>query len=210
VVIVEDQALLSDMLAATCRRELGFETVAVEATGQAGLEAVRRLSPELLLLDISLPDIDGLDVAAVVRRELPAVRILAFSSHREPRTIRRVRELGLHGFFDKQEQTLDRLKEAIERVMDGRGYFSPVFGVVVESLQRDALAYHRILSDYEQTVLGLIGEAKADPEIAVELGIQPSTAQSRRRDIMGKLGIHSTPKLIRYAIENGFTRPDRF
>jgi DNA-binding NarL/FixJ family response regulator len=208
IAIIEDHALIADLLATICRRDFKFEVVLVEALGQPGLLGIRKHKPDLVLLDISLPDVDGLEVAAAVLKELPATKILALSSRRDPVTLKTVRDLGIHGFVDKRDQNVQRLKEAIDLVSRGHEFFSPVMGEVIGALRRNPKAYTRVLSDYEQQILGLIGDSKSDAEIALVLGIKPSTAQSRRRDIMRKLEIHSTPKLIRYAIENGFTRTE--
>ena len=209
IAIVEDHALIADLLATICRRDFKFDVVLNETHGRRALPMIRKLRPDLVLLDISLPDIDGLEVADAILKELPATKVLALSYLRDPVTLKRVRDSGIHGFVDKRDQSVQRLKEAIDLVSRGHELFYPVVNEVVSPLRRDPKAYFRMLSDYEQQILGLIGEAKSDDEIAVLLGIQPSTAQSRRRDIMVKLDIHTTPKLIRYAIENGFTRSER-
>jgi len=210
IAIIEDHSLLAELLATVCRRDFKFTVVACESEGRKGLARVLALKPDLVLLDISLPDADGLDLAAQILQALPLTRVLAISSLRDPVTLKRVRELGLHGFLDKREQNLNRLREAIRLVSQGHGYFSPVVNDVVGALNRDPKAFFRVLSAYEQRILALIGQARSDEEIAAHLKIRPNTAQSRRRDIMAKLGIHSTPKLIRYAIDNGFTRLEDF
>lgn len=210
IVIVEDHTLVADLLGTVCERDFGFTVAAARNAGEAGLEAIRDHRPDLVLLDLSLPDMDGLTMAEAVRREQPATRILVLSSLRDPATLRRLRDIGVHGFVDKREQTVAVLREAIRLVADGGTYFSPVVAETLQRLARDPRSFHRLLSPYEQTVLGLIGESLSDAEIAERLQIKSATAQSRRRDIMGKLNIHSTPKLIRYAIENGFTRPEHF
>jgi DNA-binding NarL/FixJ family response regulator len=210
IAIVEDHALLAELLATMCRRDFKFDVVITETQGLKGLQRIRELRPDLVLLDISLPDADGLDIAATILRELPETRVLAISSLRDPVTMKRVRELGVHGFVDKRDQNVKLLREAIHLVSQGHGFFSPVVNDVMGNLGRDPKAYYRILSEYEQTILALIGASLSDNEIAGKLKIHPATAQSRRRDIMAKLGIHSTPKLIRYAIEQGFTRTDSF
>jgi DNA-binding NarL/FixJ family response regulator len=210
IAIIEDHTLLAELLTSVCRRDFKFTVVACENEGRKGLARVLALKPDLVLLDISLPDADGLDLAAQIQAALPLTRLLAISSLRDPVTLKRVRELGLHGFLDKREQNVGRLREAIRLVSQGHSYFSPVVNDVVGALNRDPKAFFRVLSEYEQRILALIGQARSDEEIAAHLKIRPNTAQSRRRDIMAKLGIHSTPKLIRYAIENGFTRVDNF
>jgi DNA-binding NarL/FixJ family response regulator len=206
--IVEDHSLMADLLATLCRRDFNFDVVINETQGRKALAAMRRLKPELLLLDISLPDMDGLDLAEVVLRDLPATKVLVLSSLRDPVTVKRINTLGLHGFVDKRDQNVRVLRQAIGLVSQGTGFFSPVFQEVLGQLRRDPKAFHRVLSEYEGKVLAFIGEAKSDEEIARALGVTAPTIQSRRRDIMRKLGIHTTPKLIRYAIETGFTRTE--
>jgi DNA-binding NarL/FixJ family response regulator len=207
VVIIEDQRLFAELLALYCR-ETGLEVMAMEASCREGLDAVRRLSPELVLLDISLPDGDGLEVARQILAELPQAKVLGISSHRDPWTMLQVQRLGLHGFIDKQDQKPDVLKQAIQSVLDGRVYYAPVVNESSAVLRRDPKAFIRVLSDYEMRILSMIGESKTDTEIAVALAVSPATIQSRRRDIMQKLDVHSTPKLIHYAIVNGLTRPE--
>jgi DNA-binding NarL/FixJ family response regulator len=210
IVIIEDQSLIADLLATVCRRHFGFEVLAAETDGRSGLAAIRRLQPDLVLLDISLPDMDGLDIAEITLKEQPRIRIMALSALRDPVTFKRVRELGLHGFVDKREQTVPLLQEAIRQVSAGHTFFSPIMAEVIGALHQNPHSFHLVLSKYEQDILRLIGESKSDEEISAQIHIKPSTAQSRRRDIMKKLGIHSTPKLIRYAIANGFTRTEHF
>ena len=210
VAIVEDYSLTADLLATVCRRELNFEVVINETHGRPALRQILDLKPELILLDVSLPDMDGLTVAQTVLRELPATKILVLSALRDPVTLHSVRQLGVHGFVDKRLQTVAMLKNAIELVSRGHFFFAPVVNESAATQRSDPRAFNRILSDYEQHILSLIGESKSDEEIATLVGISATTAQSRRRDIMRKLDLHSTPKLIRYAIEQGFTRPGYF
>ncbi len=210
IAIVEDHSLIADLLVALCTRELKYEVVLIETHGLRALPKLRELKPDLLLLDLSLPDVDGLEVAKVVLQELPQTRVLVLSSLRDPVALLRVRESGVHGFVDKRDQTREVLADAIRLVSRGHGFFTQVVNDAAASIRRDANAFNRILSDYEQRVLSLIGEALSDAEIAAQLGVTASTIQSRRRDIMSKLDIHTTPKLIRFAIMNGFTRTENF
>jgi two-component system response regulator NreC len=208
--IIEDDRITSDLLAAVCAREFGALVVAREATGRAGLAAMRENRPELAILDISLPDIDGLDIARTLLAEQPGIRVLMLSALRDPLTLIRVRELGVHGFVDKREQSVAMLKGAIAAVLEGRTFYATIMTTVLTQLARDPHAFHRVLSDHEQRILMLIGNAYSDAEIAAAMAMRPATVQSRRRDIMSKLGIHSTPKLIQYASEMGFARLGRY
>lgn len=190
-------------------RDLGLEVMPWCGTCRAGLAAIREHRPDLVLLDISLPDGDGLELARMILRELPQTKILAVSAHRDPWTMLQVQRLCLHGFVDKHEQCLEVLTEAIHAVLDGRIYYTPIVNQASNAIRRDPKAFIRVLSDYETKILSIIGHAKTDDEIAAILKISPATVQSRRRDIMGKLEIHATPKLIHYAIFNGITRIER-
>lgn len=208
VVIVEDQRLIAEFFGAHCA-DLGLEVCRTCGTCADGLAAIRQFRPKLVLLDISLPDGDGLDLARTVLAELPRTRILAVSSHHDPWTMLQVQRIGLNGFVDKREQRPDVLSEAIQTVLAGRTYYTPVVKESSALLRRDPRAFIRVLSDYETRILSMIGEAKTDEEIARILGISATTVQSRRRDIMQKLDIHTTPKLIHYAIVNGLTRAEQ-
>jgi DNA-binding NarL/FixJ family response regulator len=208
VVIVEDQRLVAEFFTFHCR-DLGLQVLSWCGTCREGLAAIRQHRPDLVLLDISLPDGDGLELARMVLGDLPQVKILAISAHREPWTLLQVQRLGLHGFVDKNEQRSEVLSDAIHAVLGGRIYYTPIVHKSSDSIRRDPKAFIRVLSDYETRILSMIGESKTDGEIALALGIRPATAQSRRRDIMIKLGIHATPKLIHYAIVNGLTRVEQ-
>jgi DNA-binding NarL/FixJ family response regulator len=208
VVIVEDQRLVAEFLRFHCQ-DLRLEVVQQCASFAEGLAAIRLHLPDMVLMDISLPDGDGLELARLIIDELPRVKILAISSHHDPWTMLQVQRIGIHGFVDKNDQRSEVLSEAILAVLGGRVYYTPVVNQSSASIRRDPKSFIRVLSDYETRILSMIGESKSDEEIAVVLNVSPATIQSRRRDIMRKLDIHSTPKLIHYAIVNGLTRAEQ-
>ncbi len=208
--IVDDDRITGDLLAAVCTREFGAEVVLKETTGVRGLAEIVRLRPDLVILDLCLPDLDGLDIARKVRADLPLCRVVALSALRDPVTLTRVRALRLHGFVDKREQSLDMLKHALAEVILGKGYFAPIMAATLEEMRQSGRAYHLVLSEREQRILVLLGNARTDAEIAEMTDLTPATVQSRRRDIMRKLNIHSTPKLIQYANEMGFARLGKY
>ncbi|WP_415909700.1 response regulator transcription factor [Oleiharenicola sp. Vm1] len=209
-IIVEDQKLFADFLAG-CFKEWGIEVVLNTPSGAEGLAAVNQRPPDLLMLDFSLPDIDGLEIARQVLtdRTKSGLRVVGISSHCDPWTMLQVQKLGLHGFVDKLDQSADGLRMALVSVLSGNVFYTRAVTESSARLRQDPRAFNRVLSDYELKILALIGQAMTDEEIATALGISPTTMQSRRRDIMKKLDIHTTPKLIHYAIVNGLTRPTR-
>ena len=208
VVIVEDQRLVAEFLQFHCR-DLRLHVVKHCSGYVDGLAAIREHKPDLVLLDISLPDGDGLELARLIIEELPRVKVLTISAHHDPWTMLQVQRIGIHGFVDKNDQRPEILTEAIHAVLGGRVYYTPVVNQSSAMIRRDPKSFIRVLSDYETRILSMIGESKSDDEIATVLGISPATVQSRRRDIMRKLDIHSTPKLIHYAIVNGLTRAEQ-
>lgn len=207
MVVVEDQRLVAELFAAHCR-SLGLTVVAQCGTLAEALPAVRKHRPDLLLMDFSLPDGDGLQTASELMAEFATMRVIGVSSHRDPWTMLQVQRSGLHGFVDKNEQRPEVLGEAIEAVLFGRTFYTSIVNQSSSVLRHDRNAFVHVLSDYELRILSLIGEAKDDVEIASILGISASTAQSRRRDIMRKLDIHATPKLIHFALSQGIVRAD--
>ena len=208
MIIVEDQRLVAEFFTFHCR-DLGLDVLMRCGTCREGLAAIRAQRPTLVLMDISLPDGDGLTLAKTVLDEMPHVKILAISSHRDPWTMLQVQRIGLHGFVDKNEQRPEVLTDAINAVLGGRVYYTPIVNESSASIRRDPKAFIRVLSDYETRILSMIGESKTDEEISAVLNISPATVQSRRRDVMRKLDIHTTPKLIHYAIVNGLTRAEQ-
>ncbi len=208
VIIVEDQRLVAEFLQFHCR-DLRLQVLRHCAGFIDGLAAIREHQPDLVLLDISLPDGDGLELARKLIDELPRVKVLVISSHHDPWTMIQVQRIGIHGFVDKYDQRPEVLTEAIHAVLGGRVYYTPVVNQSSAIIRRDPKSFIRVLSDYETQILSMIGESKSDDEIATVLTISPATVQSRRRDIMRKLDIHSTPKLIHYAIVNGLTRAEQ-
>jgi DNA-binding NarL/FixJ family response regulator len=209
-IIIEDQKLFADFLAG-CFRDWGLDVLLSTPSGAEGLAAMNKKQPNLLMLDFSLPDIDGLEIARQVLtdRTKSGMRVVGISSHRDPWTMLQVQKLGLHGFVDKMDQSAESLRAALVSVLSGNVFYTKAVTESSARLRQDPRAFNRVLSDYELKILGMIGRAMTDDEIAAALNISPATMQSRRRDIMKKLDIHTTPKLIHYTIVNGLTRPTR-
>lgn len=208
VIIIEDQRLVAEFFQLHCQA-MNLNVLGIYSTLADGLAGVRAGRPDLLLLDFSLPDGNGLEGAKGILNDFPDIKILGISAHRDPWTMLQVQRIGLHGFVDKHEQRTEVLTEAILAVLAGKIYYVPVVNEATARLRRDPKAFIRVLSDYELRILSLIGESMSDEEIAIQLNISPATMQSRRRDIMRKIDVHTTPKLIHFAIVNGLTRPDQ-
>lgn len=198
--------LVREMLGLVCRQEIpNAEVLAVESA-QGALDECAREAPDLVLLDLVLRDGDGLAVLPEIFAHAPEARVIVLSSHIDEVTLHRALGSRAHGIIDKNEQSIKKLGEAIATVMAGRQYLSPAVQRLRASLRADPRAFDKILSNREQEMLRLFGGGLSNEEVADRLGISANTARNHRSSIMAKLEIHSTPQLIRYAVEKGFTR----
>lgn len=205
-VIIEDQTLIRQMLVGACRQAMPEATVWSAATGAEGLELCRREKPELVLLDLVLPDADGLDLAADIRGVSDETKILVISSHTDDYTVHRVQGADVQGFVDKNVEAVDILGDAFEALLGGGTYFCAGVREARARLKADPQAFTKVLSDREMELLALIGQGLDNEEIGGRLGLRPNTVRNHRQNIMAKLGLGSTPQLIRFALEKGFTR----
>lgn len=206
IVVVEDHQLVRELLVASCAGLFPGSEVAGVSTGAGAVKACKERQPDVLLLDLVLPDGDGLDWIEKIVAAAPAVKVIALTSHADEFTLHRATRARVHGFVDKNEQSVPLLAEAISTVLDGRTYFSSVAQRIRASLRHDPIAFDKVLSEREQELLRYFGQGWSNEEVAKRVGLTAGTVKLHRRNIMGKLGVHSTPQLMRYALEKGFTR----
>jgi DNA-binding NarL/FixJ family response regulator len=209
IVIIEDHKLIRDMLAAACAQIVPKAAIDVAETGRCGIETAGRVRPDLVFLDLGLPDGDGLDLLSELLAVAPRAKVIALSSFADEFTVHRALRSQVHGFVDKGEQPLEMLKAAIDAVMAGQKYFSPTVQKLKASLRSDPASFDKLLSDREQHLLGLFGQGLTNDAVATMVGLTSGTVKLHRRNIHRKLGFHSTPELMNYALEKGFTRVRR-
>jgi DNA-binding NarL/FixJ family response regulator len=198
--------MVREMLLQTCASALPSANLAEAGDCAEARLRLRSAPPDLVVLDLELPDGDGLALVPELFAAAPSVRVIALSSHTDEFTLHRAQEARVHGFVDKKEQPLRVLGEAIAAVLDGKVYFSPLVQRLRATLRADPAAFNKLLSEREQEILGLCGLGHSNEEIGELLGLSSNTVKNHRRSIMAKLGLHGTPKLMRYAVEKGFTR----
>lgn len=200
--IAEDQRMMRELLTAILVREPDFQVVAQASSGSEALSLAERLRPDVMVLDIGLPDLDGIEVARNLRKSLPALRLLALSVHAERHVVQQMLRAGAHGYVVKTS-ALDELVLAIRAVAQGKLYLSPE--ITREALPEDALEEGAPLGSRERQVLALLAEGKRSSDIAERLGISAATVEAHRRNIMRKLGLHTVAELTKYAIRKGLT-----
>jgi len=206
IVVVEDHLMFRDLIRKSCRIPFGHEVVGETDSGVAAIEMILRLKPDIAILDLSLSDMDGFLVADRVLKSLRGLKVLVLSSHCDDYTMFCVEKSGVHGFIDKNTNTVETLQEALVALQAGRIYFSPAFKAAKLARRADPMSFTKILSDRERAVLSLIGHGMSDDEIGALLDVSNRTAQTHRSRILRKLEIKGTPKLIAFAVAHGFTR----
>ena len=210
IVLIEDQTMFRDLLKKICREHFHLAVVGEAGDAATGLALCRSRRPDMVLLDLNLPDRDGVSIAEELRAEDPEIRILALSSECDDYTLHRMFKSGVHGYVDKNRQSVDMLKQAIDEVMHGRVFFAEVAQQARWRLREEPMAFPKVLSDREQQLLSMLGGGLSDEEVARDLQLSRHTVQLHRRHIMGKLDLHRTPDLIRYAVSKGFSKLNSF
>jgi len=195
LLIVDDHPLLRDGIAARLREEPGIEVVGQAGNGREALDQARLLLPDVVLMDIAMPVMDGLEATRCFRVEMPAIRILILSMHDEPKYVARIIEAGAAGYVLKDVAAAE-LVRAIATVRDGGRYFSA--GVSLSPARPSVT-----LSNRESEVLTLIAQGQCNKEIARKLGLSVRTVETHRQNLRAKLDIPTTAGLTQYAIAQG-------
>jgi RNA polymerase sigma factor (sigma-70 family) len=202
VLIADDHALVRAGIRALVERIDGVVVVGEAGKGSEALDLVRQLAPDLILLDITMPDGNGFDVLDQVTKLYPEIKVIVLTVHEAGEyALRAVRE-GAAGYLPKSAASIE-LEQAIQTVIRGERYISPetaqntIFEVTNRATKRDLLA---TLSPRQREVLRLIAEGKTTKQIAQVLEISVKTVETHRAQLMERLGIHDVAGLVRYAI----------
>jgi DNA-binding NarL/FixJ family response regulator len=209
VLLAEDHAVVREGLRALLEREADIEVVGEAATGRQAVTLIRRLHPAVVVMDIAMPLLNGLEATRQVLRTVPATKVLILSAHSDDEYVEQVTTLGAAGYLIKQSSGRI-LARAIREVHKGNTFFSPsiskrVLDQYEKSPGRPGLRKKRgvRLTSREMEILQLIAEGKANKQVAAELGISHKTVEKHREHLMRKLSIHDTAGLTRYAIAAG-------
>jgi two-component system, NarL family, nitrate/nitrite response regulator NarL len=205
VLVVDDHPIVRKGLQSCLARQSRIKIVGEAADGDEALKRTRELAPDVVLLDLDMPRLNGLTVAELLRKEAPKVRILIISVHTNREYIFRIIQAGAHGYVSK-ESSPDELLHAIESVCAGEAFFAPQIAqaALTEFVTSGGKKQPFVqLTAREREVLALIAEGQSNKEVARHLGIGVRTIETHRERIMEKLDIHSIAGLTRFAIRNG-------
>ena len=210
IMIVDDHPLFREGLKTIISRDQRYKIVGEAGTGQKALDKAQKVKPDLMMVDLSLPDMSGIQLTRQILEKLPQIKIIIVTMHSKVDYMAEAFQAGATGFVIK-ESAAEGLLKGIETVLKG-DYFldSAVSAQVVETLKKlpgketkinDA--HYATLTAREQEVLRLLAEGLTSKEIAKKLFISPKTVENHRANIMNKLDLHSTIELVRYAAKLG-------
>lgn len=211
VVIADDHTLVREGLRALLEAQGDCEVIAEAANGREAVDRALQMRPDVVLMDIGMPELDGLAATRRIVRANPAVRILVLTVHDTEDYFFRVLEAGAHGFLAKDAASTE-LVAAVRAVHRGGVWLYPPLAkrLVEEYLSRvsageERLSYQK-LTAREREILALIGAGHTNQEIAVQLSLSVNTVQTHRGHIIDKLDLHSRAQLMRYAVRMGLLR----
>ncbi|MEJ2448349.1 MAG: response regulator transcription factor [Anaerolineales bacterium] len=213
VLIVDDHRLLIDGLCPILESQRDIKVIGTAKDGLEAIEQAQLHLPDIILLDISLPHLNGLDAARKILDELPDTKIIMLSMHADKRFIRESIHIGARGYLLK-ESAISEVISAIQEVQNGGFFFSheienKVIQDYVKQIQDGDIPSYFPLTPREREVLQLLAEGKSTREVASLLVISIKTVESHRKQIMDKLGLHSIAELTKYAIRAGLTQLDQ-
>jgi len=211
IILVDDHAILRHGLSQALEEEGGFEVVAQAQDGRSTVQLVRELSPDVVIMDIGMRDLNGMEATRQVTRECPHVNVVGLSMHSDSKYVREMFRAGAKAYLLK-DCPFEELVKAIRIVVQGKVYVSPSVGqTVVENYINepvDPRSAFRVLSERERELLQLLAEGKTTKEAAARLHISPKTVQAHRLRIMNKLLIDNVAQLTKYAVQEGLTMPE--
>jgi DNA-binding NarL/FixJ family response regulator len=208
IVLADDHVLFREGIKRIINGLPGVQIIGEAGDGLALLELLKQTVPDMIILDISMPNLQGIEAAHKIKDLYPEVKILILTMHNSKEHLHRAISAGADGYLLKENAYAD-LISAIEVIHSGNTYISNlVYGHMVDFFRkqrREWVQRPKVLSSQERKVLKLISEGNTRKEIAVRLDIVVSTVQSHRDNIKKKLNLKTTAELIKYAIQNGYT-----
>jgi len=209
LILVDDHKIVRDGLRSLLEKTPGMEVIAEAADGRSAVQLARELSPDVAIIDVAMPDLNGIEAARKIKDESPDTKVVALSMHSDKRFVAEMLNAGASGYLLK-DCAFEELAGAVNTILAGKYYLSPsITGVVVteyiQSLHEKKSSVFSVLTAREREVLQLLAEGKNTVQIAAALHVSGKTVETHRRNIMNKLGIQSMAGLIKYAIREGLT-----
>ena len=209
VVVIEDQTILRDLICRLLESYPTFRLAGRTGDGLEGFELCLKHRPDLLILDVMLPNLNGMEILHRLKGQNPETRVLVFSAINNNEVVRKLLESGVDGFLEK-DAGLEEMEKAVHCVANGQPYFGPR----IVRIMRELMINHKeagnieSLTSREREIIQLVAESNSTKEIAGKLCISARTADTHRSNVMKKLGIHDVAGLTRFAIAHGLVVMD--
>ncbi len=211
VLLVDDHELMREGLRAILEKEPDIEVIGEAQSGREAVERVNELAPDLVIMDVAMKDMNGIEATRQIRAASEGVKVVALSSYSDRRYVTAILAAGASAYVLKAN-AYDSLRRAVDAAIRGKSYLCPevatgVIQAATAACPSGSTAYS-VLGPREREVLQLLAEGLSSPQIAGRLHVSTATVESHRRNLMGKLEIHSVAELTKYAIREGLTSLD--
>jgi two-component system, NarL family, response regulator NreC len=212
LIVADDHVILRQGLSKSLQMEKDMELIAQANNGRTAVELAQELSPDIIIMDIGMPDLNGIEATRQIVKNCPKVKIIALSMYSSKKFIVEMFKAGASGYLLKDCE-FDELVNAIRTVASGKNYLSPsISGILVETCVNDdgknKESAFSVLTKREREVIQLLTEGKTTKQTAKRLHISPKTVEVHRLNIMNKLNIDNMAQLTKYAIQEGLTLPE--
>jgi DNA-binding NarL/FixJ family response regulator len=209
ILLADDHTIMQEGLRTLLEKESDMEIVAEAQDGRAAVQLAREMTPDVIIMDISMRRLNGIDATRQIMDEIPTVKVIALSMHRDEQFVAGMLDAGASGYLLK-DCAAEELTYAVRAVCKDQTYLSPGVAAIVakgyvQTLSKRDPADPSILTSREREVLQLLSEGMQSKEIASTLNVSVRTVETHRRQIMDKLDIHSVSELTKYAIRQGIT-----
>ena len=209
LLLVDDHKIMRHGIRSLLEKQAGMEVLEETNNGRSAIELARALSPDVIIMDIAMHDLNGIEATRQITTELPEVKVIMLSMHSDRQMVADALQAGASGYLLKDCE-FEELVRAIETVVSNRTYLSPeIADILVENFVRkspsEESSASSVLTSREREVLQLLAEGKTTREIANTLCLSTKTVETHRRQMMEKLNIYNVANLIKFAIRKGLT-----
>jgi DNA-binding NarL/FixJ family response regulator len=211
ILLADDHTIVRQGLRKVLEERPEWEVVAEAADGREAVRLAEQHRPDIAVLDVAMPLLNGIEATRQIKRRVPDTRVLVLSMHADEAYVTQILQAGAAGYLLKDSADVDLLK-AVEEAASSRSFFSPAIARTMLDEYRRQVAdkggsnRYDILSEREREIFQLIAEAKTNKEIAALLHVSPSTVETHRAHIMEKLDLHSAAEIVLYAVRRGVIR----
>jgi len=207
ILLADDHKIVRDGLRTLIGKEAGMEVIGEAENGRKALKMAEKIRPNVVIMDVTMPDMNGIEATRKMLTEVPGVKVIALSMHSDRRFVLGMLEAGASGYLMK-DCAFDELAKAVRSVATGQTYLSPSIADVLvkgylDKVNEKISVARSPLTEREREILQLLAEGRSSKEIAAHLGVSVKTVETHRRNMMQKLNMRSVAELTKYAIREG-------